>query len=134
MSSAIKAKPPPRVNPSPQKIHIAYSARLVRFVYLSQLRLGIIPNVTFCVYSAGDRSGPRILRLQFQRIVFTLLNFPEGTLFNRAGGRPSSFKGVTDGGPPGSAPFLVIMDPSQDMLFANNKKVHSNKKRRTGRG
>ena len=83
MSSAIKAKPPPRVNPSPQKIHIAYSARLVRFVYLSQLRLGIIPNVTFCVYSAGDRSGPGILRLQFQRIVFTLLNFPEGTLFNK---------------------------------------------------
>lgn len=79
----VKARPPSRFNPSPQKIHIAYSARLVRFVYLSQLRLGIIPNVTFCVYSAGDRSGPGILRLQFQRIVFTLLSFPEGTLFNK---------------------------------------------------
>ena len=50
------------------------------------------------------------------------------------GGRPSSFKGVTDGGPPGSAPFLQIMDPSQDMLFPYKNRTIPTKSGEQGGG
>jgi hypothetical protein len=46
---------------------------LVRLVYLPQLRLCTIPNVTFCVYSAGNRSGPGILRSLPVKIISTAI-------------------------------------------------------------
>jgi len=45
----VKARPPPRGNPSPSNIHIDYSAR------------------------TGDRSGPGILRFQLPRIISTAI-------------------------------------------------------------
>ncbi|MFH1721151.1 MAG: hypothetical protein ABH950_00950, partial [Candidatus Altiarchaeota archaeon] len=45
----------------------------VRLLYLPQLRLCTIPNVTFYVNSAGDRSGPGILRFHLPRIIFTAI-------------------------------------------------------------
>ncbi len=45
----------------------------VRLVYLSKLRPCTIPNVTFFVYSAGDRSGPGILSFPLLRITSTAI-------------------------------------------------------------
>jgi len=73
----MKARPPSKSNAPPQNVHIDYSARLVRLVYLSELRPCTIPNVTFCVYSTGYRSGPGILRSHpLKGTSFTILIIP----------------------------------------------------------
>jgi len=76
----IKARPPPKATATPPDFQIDYSAR--DSFTCRRLRPFTIPNLAFCVYNSGDRSGPGILRSRPVRIIFTRLNFPKGTLFN----------------------------------------------------
>ncbi|MCG7853285.1 MAG: hypothetical protein MIO92_12255, partial [Methanosarcinaceae archaeon] len=46
---------------------------LVRLICILLAKLLSIPNLTFCVYSAEDRSGPGILRSHLVRIIFTAI-------------------------------------------------------------
>ena len=67
----VKARPPPKTNPSPKGVHIDYSARP------GATRLPIAAQTMHCSkcnflrISPDDRSGPGILKFQVQMIIFT---------------------------------------------------------------
>ena len=70
----VKARPPPRGNPSPSNIHIDYSARPgAKCLPIIGLDYVLYLNLIFWVYRTGDRSGPGILRFQLPRIIATAI-------------------------------------------------------------
>jgi len=71
--SEVKARPPPRANASPPDVHIDYSARPGATSLPVAAQTMHYFKRDFFVYSAGDRSGPGILRYLPVRIIsFTI--------------------------------------------------------------